>query len=71
LFQLAAEQGHADAQYSLGIMYHEGQGMSQNYAEAAKWLRLAAEQGYVVAESDLAVMYEMGQGVAQNYHQRK
>jgi TPR repeat protein len=52
-------------------MYHEGQGMSQNYAEAAKWLRLAAEQGYVVAESDLAVMYEMGQGVAQNYHQRK
>jgi TPR repeat protein len=60
-----------DAQYSLGIMYHEGQGMSQNYAEAAKWLRLAAEQGYVVAESDLAVMYEMGQGVAQNYHQRK
>ena len=27
----AAEQGHADAQYSLGLMYVEGQGLPQSH----------------------------------------
>ena len=40
-----AEQGHADAQFQLGNAYYLGQGVPQNYEEAAKWLRLAAEQG--------------------------
>ena len=41
----AAEQGDAEAQYSLGYRYATGVGVSQDYAEAARWLRLAAEQG--------------------------
>ena len=44
-YRLAAEQGYADAQYNLGVMYANGHGVSQDYAEAAKWYRLAAEQG--------------------------
>ena len=40
-----AEQGDADAQYNLGWMYTNGDGVLQDYAEALKWYRLAAEQG--------------------------
>ena len=41
----AAEQGHAEAQFSLGMMYDIGLGVPKDYAEAAKWVRKAAEQG--------------------------
>ena len=40
-----AEQGNASAQYNLGVMYANGRGVPQDYAEAMKWYRLAAEQG--------------------------
>ena len=42
-----AEQGHAEAQYNLGIMYSEGQGVPQKDAEALNWYREAAEQDFV------------------------
>jgi len=45
-----AKQGDADAQYSLGVMYHKGQGVPQDYQEAVRWFRLAAEQGDTVAQ---------------------
>jgi TPR repeat protein len=39
-----AAQGDANAQFiNLGIMYANGEGVPQDYAEAAKWLRLSAE----------------------------
>ena len=43
-YQLAAEQGDADAQYRLGISYKKGQGVLQDYKEAVKWLLKSAEQ---------------------------
>ena len=46
LWQPLAEQGHADAQLNLGLMYAEGEGVPQDYVEAAKWYRRAAEQGH-------------------------
>ena len=48
-------------------MYAKGEGVPQNYAEAAKWYRLAAEQGDASAQSFLGVMYFKGDGVPQNY----
>ncbi len=30
-----AEQGDSDAQFNLGLMYYNGQGVAQNYAKAA------------------------------------
>ncbi len=39
-----AEQGQADAQYNLGLMYSNGWGVVQNYKAAVKWYKLAAEQ---------------------------
>ncbi len=58
-----AEQGNADAQYNLGVMYYTGTGVTQDYAEALKWYRLAAEQGYDHAQFKLGWMYAWGWGV--------
>ena len=33
----AAEQGRADAQFAMGRMYEDGQGVPQYYAEAMGW----------------------------------
>ena len=35
--KLAAEQEHARAQFNLGGMYERGQGVYQDYSEAARW----------------------------------
>lgn len=45
LLRAAAEQGDASAQYNLGLMYLEGQGVKQDNAEAYAWIRTAAAQG--------------------------
>ena len=39
----SAEQGDAEAQFSLGRMYDEGEGVAEDDAEAVRWYRLAAE----------------------------
>ena len=62
-----AEQGNANAQFFLGFMYDNGQGVPQDYAKAVKWCRKAAEQGYARAQNDLGVMYNDGQGVPLDY----
>ena len=39
-FKKDAEQGDADAQFNLGVMYHNGRGVMQDYKEAVEWYRL-------------------------------
>lgn len=58
-----AEQGDAETQSNLGVMYLNGRGVPQDYAEALKWFRKAAEQGYAAGQSNLGTMYYNGQGV--------
>ena len=48
-FKLAAEQGLANAQFNLGVMYENGQGVPKNDETAVMWYRLSAEQGYANA----------------------
>ena len=43
-YRKAAEQGDANAQFNLGLMYAKGQGVPQDYAAAHKWLNLAASR---------------------------
>ena len=64
-----AEQGNADAQFALGVMYGNGDGVPQDYAVAMKWYRLAAEQGIARAQYNLGIMYGNGKGVPQDYVQ--
>jgi hypothetical protein len=46
-FRLAAEQGDATAQDSLGVMYAKGHGVPQDDKTAAKWFRLALRRRIV------------------------
>lgn len=41
----AARQGDAAAQYMIGKMYLEGQGVSKDEQQALTWLKKAAAQG--------------------------
>jgi TPR repeat protein len=61
-----AEQGDAGAQFHLGLMYGNGEGVPQNYEQAIKWYTKAAEQGLAQAQHNLGLIYERGQGV-KNY----
>lgn len=51
--QKAAEQGDADAQFKLGLLYSDGQGVPQDYTKAAEWFGKAAEQGHSEAKNSL------------------
>ena len=62
----AAEQGHPLAQYELGNMYYDGDGIRQDFTGAFKWYEKAAEQGYSQAQYELGGMYFNGQGVRQD-----
>ena len=66
-FHKLAEQGDAFAQFFLGFMYLEGQGVPQDYAQAMEWYRKAAAQGNTLAQVSLGFMYDKGQGVPQNH----
>ena len=59
----SAEQGHAAAQFNLGIMYDTGRGVDQDFAVAVGWYRKAADQGFAKAQFNLAQMYRRGEGV--------
>lgn len=67
--RLAAVQGDLDAQRKLGIIYAIGEGVTQDYQEAAKWSRLAAAQGDAVAQYNLGWMYNQGKGVKQDHRE--
>ena len=62
-WQPLADQGDAQAQYNLALMYDTGEGVAKDYAEAARWYRLAAEQGDASAQYNLARKYFVGEGV--------
>ena len=60
-------QGHASAQYGLGLMFDNRQGVSQDHAEAARRYRKSAEQGYASAQFNLGRLFDQGKGVPQEY----
>ena len=65
--RVKAEQGDSKSQFILGLMYHKGLGVPQDYKEAIKWFRLAAEQGYAEAQYNLSLKDADGRGVPQDY----
>jgi TPR repeat protein len=69
-FRMAAEKGHAKAQYSLGSCYLSGnflEGLPKDEMEAVKWFRKAAEQNHPYAQFALGYRYYTGEGVEQDY----
>ena len=66
LYGLAAAQGEAYAQLTLGYMFELGEGVAQDYTEAVRLYSLAAAQGDADAQFSLGYMFENGKGVAQD-----
>jgi uncharacterized protein len=56
-FLRLSEQGDKSAQYHMGLLYEEGQGVAQQMEKAIQCYRKAAEQGYVDAYFALGEIY--------------
>ena len=59
-FEKAAEQGNADAQAKLGLMYYAKE---QDYSKAVEWFKKSAQQGNAIGQYGLGSMYSLGCGV--------
>ncbi len=59
-----ANQGNADAQYSMGWLYSYGQyGLAKDDRKAVGWYQKAANQGYAPAQNNLGLAYQWGYGI--------
>lgn len=58
-----AEQGNTAAQYALGLIYANGEGVQPDYAKAARWFEQAAWRGHLEARRHLLFMGQMGLAV--------
>jgi len=63
-WRAAAEQGHAKAQYNLGLMSEDGYGVPQSNEDALQWHRRAANRGYAPAQYRMGLLLMEGRGVA-------
>lgn len=61
-----AEQGNADAQVLVGLMYFRGYGVSKDFGTALKWYKAAADQGHAEGLAHLGSMYFMGAGATKD-----
>jgi uncharacterized protein len=66
-FRTAAEQGHADSQFNVALMYEKGIGVAKDEKEAVAWYVKSAAQGNSNAQFNLGVMYENGRGTAVDF----
>ena len=62
-----ANKGFAGAQFGLGVMYANGDGVPPDYGAALSWFRKAADKGYPPAQFELGRLYVNGHGVAKDY----
>jgi len=58
-----ADQGDADAQWQMGIRYHDGEGVPEDDSRAVEWFQRAADQGNVASQGALGAYYWKGRGV--------
>jgi TPR repeat protein len=64
--QSKADQGNAEAQFSLGLRFANGGPAVLDYTKAAHWYLLAANQRHPLAQFNLGLMFADGQGVTQD-----
>jgi len=65
-WQPLADEGDANGQFGIGLLYGNGFGVPLDDEQALKWYGLAAGQGHAEAQCNLAVMYANGWGVPQS-----
>ena len=62
-FQRGSDEGDANSQLRLGMLYYTGSGVARDPAKAAALWHLAADQGNAIAECNLGAAYQNGDGV--------
>lgn len=67
LYRHAAQRGDLDARMRLGLMFHEGDGVSRDPEQAAHWFRLAASERLPAGEAAMGYLHEQGVGVEQDF----
>ena len=55
-YRLAADQGQANAQFNLGVMYHEGEGVPKDLVQAHVWWNISGASGDEEAKKNLAIV---------------
>jgi TPR repeat protein len=60
-------EGHAAAQYHLGLLYANGQGVPKDDARARQWYEKAANQEHAEAQVSLGSLYDYGRGGPQDF----
>lgn len=68
-YQEAANAGHMESIVSLGVLYQNGTGVTQDYEKAVALYVAAADAGHARAQNNLGLLFVRGHGVAQNYEQ--
>jgi len=73
IFEALAKEGHALAQYQLGVCYQYGNGAPRDGAKSAEWygkafvlLQALAKKGDAEAQYQLGVCYSCGDGVSED-----
>jgi len=67
VIEVKAKAGDANAQFELGAMYHDGQGIEKSFPKAKEWFEKSAKQNDPRAQFNLGVMYYTGEGLKQDY----
>jgi TPR repeat protein len=67
LFHAGAEHGNATSMRNLGVAYHNGLGVPQDYTTAREWFEKAAAKDDASAMANLGKLYGRGDGVPQDY----
>jgi TPR repeat protein len=52
---------------NIGVLYANGQGVTQDYGKAREWYERASAAGSSTAMRNIGILYEYGQGVVQDY----
>jgi TPR repeat protein len=69
LWRPLAENGDADAQNYLGIIYYLGLGVSKDYKKALEWYGRAAKAGHADAQRNYGDMINFGRGTQKDNYQ--
>jgi len=60
IWKRLAENGSADAQYYLGILYSEGRGVLIDEVQAGEWFLQSASRGHPMVAIELGVLIDSG-----------
>lgn len=58
-----AESGDAEAQFEVGLMYHDDKNTANSEKKTSYWITKSAENGFLPAQAAMVILYKAGIGV--------